>query len=188
MKNYFTLLLILICVIACKKENKEEHPIPIIIDTINKQFIFVDVKQDTSLYFLGKDSVYGLDVNKDDHYDFKISVEGMDFFGGQLINSKFNIETLNNYSFILIDSIYPKVMSIGDTIRSADNWKTGKYTLIEYSDDCCPPQNFGYTIKGSWPANIKKYVAFRTKEKYGWIGIEINNYRWIIIYDYYILK
>lgn len=153
-----------------------------------------------------------VDLNSDGTPDFKLNLTAEIIFAHTYFsNGSLTIETLNNNSFISSDSIYdksvfngndsllskssvnaifPKVLSVNDSIKESDKWRSGKLTLLNteytylFSPTATSPTITAKTYAGAWLNKDEKYIGLRYQNISGWIKIGINGYSTIKIYKY----
>ena len=132
---------------------------------------------------------YAVDINSDNINDINLSLWMDWLYGGMCLESYEYIETLNNETFVLTDSAgYPKVLSIGDTIKTDGIWRTGNLILLSYYAPC--PEGIGDTI-GYWRGVNEKCVGIKCNGLLGWMLIGtpwVNTYPTINFYEYAITK
>ncbi|HRG53241.1 MAG TPA: hypothetical protein PLL00_10425 [Bacteroidia bacterium] len=149
-----------------------------------------------------------LDVNADGKIDFEVSLTCLISYHprGVGASSQIVIKPLNDYSFILTDSVFfvdiwendtliahnpqprlfPKPFSKGETIHAADRWRNyligGDYQYLLLSTDIVrgDPMHFkGFA--GAWRDVKDKYIGIKYNKSLGWIKISIPSPSHVII-------
>ena len=198
----------LILLLSCKKENADStasvEPITsLIIEYNNPNIIVIDINPDTTIVSAFVENVYSIDFNSDGRDDIKLSVMNIYGFGGLILaDSKLRIQTLNSDCHLLIDSIYPhvdlngntiinqslvdsiypKVLSLRDTVNIHGKWRQGNINILNSGWDIPPTDDHYY--EGYWWDLDEKYIGIKFKNSLGWIkiGIPFNNS--IKVYEY----
>jgi len=136
---------------------------------------------------------YPTDINGDNVDDINLYLNSSSGNGYTCLFFWLKIETLNTETFVLTDtSGYPKVLSIGDTIKTNDRWENGNLLLL-YSFSPCVTWGEGH--QGNWYNIQQKYVGIKCNGLLGWMMIGTpgqNNcsycYNTINFYKYAITK
>jgi hypothetical protein len=183
----YSFLLLIIIKISCDKDSSEMDK-TLIVGAYDSNIIVKDVNPDTVITSWEIKSNFLIDINDDNLDDINLSVINQYVFGGMsLSNSELRIETLNSEIFVLVDSIYPQVLSLGDTMNMQDNWGNGNLLLLHSSQGCCPPTGVSYH-EGYWKEKSENYIGIRYQERLGWIKIGVPGYTSIKVYEYAIKK
>ena len=183
----YSVLLLIIIIISCDK-NSTEIEKTLIVGISDSKMIIKDINPDTVITSWEVISNYTIDINYDNLGDINLSVLNQYMFGGMsLWNSELRIESLNSETFVMADSIYPQVLSYGDTISKIENWENGSLLLLHSSEGCCPPTGVSYH-EGYWKEKSENYIGIRYQERLGWIKIGVPGYTSIIVYEYAIKK
>jgi len=166
---------------------------PITIDSAASKFTYVDINPDIIIHSNEELKTYEFDINTDGIEDFQLSVLNHYYFGGMALSgSNIKIKTLNESSFVLLDSTYPKILFNGDTIQLDGNWASGEFILLKASQGCCPPTSNYYVQEGVWKDVDKKNIGICFKDnssvKYGWIKIGIHSCQILDVYEYAITQ
>lgn len=114
---------------------------------------------------------YALDINEDNFTDINF-VLYRSYMGGGMVwsYSSMKMEILNNEISVLTDSIYPIVLSLGDTVRIEDKWGNGNLTLAKASSTAgYPPVGNGVRFYGNWNGVENKYIGIKWNNRLGWI-------------------
>jgi hypothetical protein len=159
----------------------------VVAGVINANMNYSNIGTDSLWYIWGGKFDDSIDFNLDNIYDIKFHLEGYSGFGGSIHSYYLSIITLNSNAYILTDTIYPKVLSNGDTISNQIDWKSGDLLLLGSSEGCCPPTGEMY-YSGNWKDQTEKFIGIKYNERFGWIKISVPDRRLIIIYDYAIQK
>jgi len=172
---------------SCEKDSSEIDKI-LIVGFSDSNILIKDVDPDTLLTSWEVETDYKLDINDDNKDDINISVVNKYAFGGlSLVSSKLKIETLNNKTFIKADSIYPLVLSYGDTLTIENNWENGSLLLLESGEECCPPTGIMFH-EGYWKDKSENYIGIQYQGRLGWIKIGVSGYLSIKVYEFAIKK
>ena len=207
MKKAVSFLLIVIAAItACKKKDKEDDIIPeppvvhtidkVIISPNNPEVTVIDIDPDTTLPY--RDSLdFKLDIDADNTPDFNIHVANITFTPAHFHGfTTITIENLNEDSYVLTDSIYPKkvfhkdtlvtetpvnqsypkILAENDVIYYSDiKWRKGKQTIsFSYNTYSNTPFDLiANTHESGWFNVDKKCIGLKSKHKLGWIKIGI---------------
>lgn len=181
------MLIFVIIIVSCKKNIPEINHL-LTIGVLNTTILYHDCVPDTVITSWEIVSNYPIDIDGDNSNDFNFSVLNQYMFGGMsLLNSELRIETLNANSFVMADSIYPKVFSYGDVISLNDDWENGNLLLLHSSEECCPPTGNSFH-EGYWLKKNENYIAIKQNERLGWIKIGIEAYTSVKIFDYALMK
>jgi hypothetical protein len=183
----YSFLLLIIIIISCDKDTIEIEK-TLIVGISDSKMIIKDIDPDTIITSWEIKSNYSIDINYDYTDDINVSVLNQYMFGGMsLWNSELKIETLNSETFVMVDSIYPQVLSFGDTISIQENWRNGSLLLLHSSEGCCPPTGNSYH-EGYWKEKNENYIGIRYQDRLGWIKIGVPGYTSIKIYKYALRK
>jgi len=208
-KLYILVYIFLILLSSCKKERKDTviTKTPFIIEYNNANILVTNINPDIIIDSWNVPKDFLLDINSDGQNDFKFSVMNFYLYGGLILsNSELRIETLNDDSYLLIDSIfpyvvlrgdtvisqslvdslYPKVLSLGDTIGTNDDWRNGNFNILKSGQDI-PPSN-EYFYAGCWWGLDGKHIGIKYKNLLGWIKIGIPYNSSIKIYEFALSK
>lgn len=181
------MLLLTTTVFSCHKDSSDVLNY-LVVGRISHEIIYHDIQPDTVLTSWEIESILPVDINDDNVADIHISVLNQYIFGGMsLSNSELRIETLNNATSVLLDSVYPEVLSFGDTIFFEENWGHGNLLLLHSSEDCCPPTGTTFH-EGLWKERSENYIGIRYFDQLGWLKIGIQNYTSVKVFDYALMK
>jgi hypothetical protein len=183
----YSVLLLVIIIISCDKDSTEIDK-TLIVGIYDSKIIIKDINPDNVISSWGVKSNYSIDINNDNLDDINLSVINQYMFGGMsLWNSELRIETLNSEIFVMVDSFYPQVLSLGDTMTMQENWGNGNLLLLHSSEGCCPPTGVKYH-EGYWKEKSENYIGIRYQQRLGWIKIGVPGYTSIKVYEYAIKK
>lgn len=195
---------------SCKKKSETEKENVIntfIIEYNNPNIILHDINPDVTIWSL--DPVYyPIDLNADGWDDFRLWVVNRFSYGGLVLDLSYvRIETSSNDSYVfvdsiiphvdlkgdsvthqsLIDSVYPKIFSLGDTISIHEKWRKGSFLIIR--SGWKPPPNTRY-YEGKWWSLDKKYIGIKCRDFYGWIkiGVPDSKHGSLKIYEFAVSK
>jgi hypothetical protein len=181
-KLYFALIMIGI-MISCEK-NSTEPGNTLIVGINDSNVVINEINPAILISSWQVKSNYSIDINGDSIADIDFSVLNQYMFGGMsLSNSELRIETLNPETFIIVDSIYTQVLSLGDTISIEGIWGNGNLLLLHSSEGCCPPTGSSYH-EGYWKEKSEHYIGIRYLDRLGWIKIGVPGYTSIHVYEY----
>jgi hypothetical protein len=207
---YLLFFLFLLLISSCRKD-KDEPVVkitPLIIEYTSSNIAVNDIP-DTTIESFQLPHYFHIDLNSDGQDDFRFSVYNIYGYGGLvLFRSNMRIESWNSDSYIFadsifphvdlngdtvihqstVDSLYPKVFSLGDTISIHENWERGNLNILRTGWDIPPSEEHYY--EGFWWNSDKKYIGVKCKGLSGWIKIGIPDKfnRSIKIYEYALTK
>jgi PKD domain len=118
---------------------------------------------------------YSLDLDFDKFIDLNFSVINQRLMAGLcLAESNIKVETTHNNIELVVDSIYIKVLSFGDTLQMGLNWGKNTLLILNSYEDCT---DFSRTFEGYWKDIDLKYIGFELNGKRGWIkaGLKHDN-------------
>jgi|GEM_PF-2776531 len=181
------LLLLVVLFISCDKDSSGELNY-LVIGSLRPEIMYYDVYPDTMITSWERVSNYLIDLNNDGIDDLKLSVLNQYIFGGlSLRNSELRLETRSVNTTVLADSIYPIVLSSGDTIAVDDTWESGNLLLLKSGEECCPPTG-NIFHEGNWLEKNDNYIGIKFQDKLGWLRIGIEGYTSVRIYEFAIMR
>ena len=161
----------------------------LIIGIPNSGITITDMNPTVVLQCYSCQANYAIDINSDKINDINLFLWNDWFYGGMCLESNLNIETLNNETYVLTDSTgNPKVLSVGDTIKTNDRWGNGNLILLIYYGPCVFGGG-GYS--GNWYGIQEKYVGIKCNGLLGWMLIGtpfVDDMPRINFYEYAITK
>ena len=214
-------LCLTICFQACKKKptttedtskqnNVTTAPSPttapaptttLIIDSNNTNIKITDISKLSALYVSSFPRInkYFIDLDGDSISDISINVtEGWVYGGGLLEGKTIDVETLNNNTYILTDSlctetaylncnpnnpgiqttenkVYPKPLDYGQTIDvTSGKWKKGLIFLYAYRANLDTSHCYTSWLIGPWYTfNSPKYMAVKCNGKPAWLKLQV---------------
>ena len=179
--------MVIISFISCDKDSIEVKDF-LIVGIYDSDMIISDIDPDKLIDSRGFKSDFIIDFNDDLFGDINLSVLNQYIHGGLILrNSELRTETLNRETFVMADSLYVQVLSLGDTITLLDNWENGSRLLLQSKAGFPPPADNIYHI-GPWKGKSENYVGIRYKERLGWIKIGVPDYGSMTVYEYAIRK
>jgi len=207
MKPAGALLLFAICLLqSCKKDPEITGAATVKKITISDAYplaTVTDINPDTLVASWNVQGLYNLDINKDGTPDFIFKADNSYGCAGATQYINLSIETANNSSYILCDSIYssfyhspsgsitittvnalyPKAMSLDDSITVRGMWRQGNVSILHSVSGNCPPDG-SYTQDGKWIGLDQKYIGLRCKNRLGWVKIGLPSNNSIRIYEF----
>lgn len=207
MKPAIILLLCLTCLlVSCKKdpEIKEATSVSKIVISDSYPLVAVtDLNPDVTVQSWNVLGLYNLDIDKDGTTDFTFKADNSFGCAGASQYINLSIQTANSSSYILCDSVYssfchdpsnnvtvitvnalyPKVMSLNDTISVHNEWRQGDVSILRKIAGNCPPDG-SYSQDGKWIGLDQKYIGLRCKDHLGWIKIGLPSNNSIKLYSY----
>ncbi len=183
----YVLFLVIISTISCDKDPIEVKDF-LIVGIYDSDMIINDIDPDRLIDPRGSKSEFIIDFNDDLYGDINLSVLNQRIHGGLILrNSELRAETLNRETFVMADSLYVQVLSLGDTITLLDNWENGSRLLLQSKTGFPPPGGNIYHI-GPWKGKSENYIGIRYNERLGWIKIGVPDYAYMTVYEYAIRK
>lgn len=202
------LLLLLSCLsfLSCKKDQRLPDEVPITPKTPEApSYLCIDsttvLSKVTYLDYYIASSVEKckIDLDLDNQADIAIHFY-KDLEDSLTIFTELSMETLNEETFILMDSIYfskryfsytsglmpvykdfneiyPKVNRYQDTIPMNGNWRKGNYLMAKkISSKYHPPYEWWIEERGNWNNAGIRYAAVKCKGKLAWIELFVYNF------------